>query len=271
MRARTHIEDMDKGGTQAIIVDELPYQVNKAQLLIKIGELVREKRLEGIADLRDESDKSGMRVGDRAEARRGRRDRPEQPVQAHADAGDVRHEHGRARRRPAEAAEPEAVPRCVPAPPPRGGHAAHRLQPAQGARTRPRAGRPRRRAVQRGRGDRAHQGRAHARRRQGRAHGARRGARRWWRRCSRAPRPTSSAPRACRGSSACLGEADGLPPLRAAGAEDPRDAAAAPHGPRAGQDPLRVPRGDRHHRGPARHPRASPSASRRSSATSSRR
>ncbi len=63
IRARTHFEDMDKSGTrQSIIIDELPYQVNKANLLIKIGELVREKRIEGIADLRDESDKSGMRV-----------------------------------------------------------------------------------------------------------------------------------------------------------------------------------------------------------------
>jgi DNA gyrase subunit A len=63
MRARTHFEDLDKGGArQSIIVDELPYQVNKANLLIKIGELVREKRIEGISDLRDESDKSGMRV-----------------------------------------------------------------------------------------------------------------------------------------------------------------------------------------------------------------
>ena len=62
MRGRTHFEDLDKGGRQAIIIDELPYQVNKANLLIKIGELVREKRMEGISDLRDESDKSGMRV-----------------------------------------------------------------------------------------------------------------------------------------------------------------------------------------------------------------
>src|SRR5258708_3779989 len=62
MRARCHIEDLDKAGRQAIIIDELPYQVNKAQLLIKIGEMVREKRLEGISDLRDESDKSGMRA-----------------------------------------------------------------------------------------------------------------------------------------------------------------------------------------------------------------
>ncbi len=62
MRARTHVEDIGKGDRQAIIIDELPYQVNKAQLLIKIGELVREKRIEGISDLRDESDKSGMRA-----------------------------------------------------------------------------------------------------------------------------------------------------------------------------------------------------------------
>ncbi len=63
MRARTHFEDIDKvGGRQAIIIDELPYQVNKANLLIKVGELVREKRLEGISEIRDESDKSGMRA-----------------------------------------------------------------------------------------------------------------------------------------------------------------------------------------------------------------
>ncbi len=62
MRARTHIEEVDKSGKQAIIVDELPYQVNKSALLMRIGELVREKRVEGISEIRDESDKSGMRV-----------------------------------------------------------------------------------------------------------------------------------------------------------------------------------------------------------------
>ncbi len=62
MRARCHFEDMDKGSRQSIIIDELPYQVNKASLLIKIGELVRDKKLEGVSDLRDESDKSGMRA-----------------------------------------------------------------------------------------------------------------------------------------------------------------------------------------------------------------
>ncbi|MEO7725640.1 MAG: DNA gyrase subunit A, partial [Burkholderiales bacterium] len=62
IRARAHIEDMDKGNRQAIVIDELPYQLNKANLLIKIGELVRDKRLEGISEIRDESDKSGMRA-----------------------------------------------------------------------------------------------------------------------------------------------------------------------------------------------------------------
>ena len=63
MRATCHVEEMEKGGgRQAIIIDELPYQVNKANLLIRIGELIREKKLEGISDLRDESDKDGMRV-----------------------------------------------------------------------------------------------------------------------------------------------------------------------------------------------------------------
>jgi DNA gyrase subunit A len=62
MRARTHFEEIGKGERQAIIVDELPYQVNKKALLEKIAELVNDKRLEGISDIRDESDKSGMRV-----------------------------------------------------------------------------------------------------------------------------------------------------------------------------------------------------------------
>src|SRR6266536_2163642 len=62
MRARTHVEDVERGNRQAIVIDELPYQVNKANLLIRIGELVRDKKLDGIADIRDESDKSGMRA-----------------------------------------------------------------------------------------------------------------------------------------------------------------------------------------------------------------
>jgi DNA gyrase subunit A len=62
MRARTHFEDIGKGDRQAIVVDELPYQVNKKVLLERIAELVTEKRLEGVTDIRDESDKQGIRV-----------------------------------------------------------------------------------------------------------------------------------------------------------------------------------------------------------------
>ena len=62
MRARTHFEDMEKGNRQSIIVDELPYQVNKKVLLERIAELVTEKKLEGVSDIRDESDKDGIRV-----------------------------------------------------------------------------------------------------------------------------------------------------------------------------------------------------------------
>jgi DNA gyrase subunit A len=63
IRARAHFEDMEKGnGRQALIVDEIPYQVNKKSLIEKIAELVNEKKIEGISDIRDESDKSGMRI-----------------------------------------------------------------------------------------------------------------------------------------------------------------------------------------------------------------
>ena len=61
LRAKSHYEE-DKSGRQSIIVTELPYQVNKARLLAKIAQLVKEKRLEGITGLRDESDKDGMRM-----------------------------------------------------------------------------------------------------------------------------------------------------------------------------------------------------------------
>lgn len=62
IRARTHIETDEKTGRETIVVDEIPYQVNKARLIEKIAELVKEKRIEGISALRDESDKDGMRI-----------------------------------------------------------------------------------------------------------------------------------------------------------------------------------------------------------------
>jgi DNA gyrase subunit A len=71
IRGRTHFEDLEKGGRQAIVITELPYQVNKARLIERIADLVREKQIEGIAGdgLRDESDKDGMRIV--VELRRG--------------------------------------------------------------------------------------------------------------------------------------------------------------------------------------------------------
>ncbi len=62
IRARTNVEVINSRGKEAIIVTELPYQVNKARLIEKIADLVREKRIEGITELRDESDKDGMRI-----------------------------------------------------------------------------------------------------------------------------------------------------------------------------------------------------------------
>ncbi|MGB5257705.1 MAG: DNA gyrase subunit A, partial [Woeseiaceae bacterium] len=62
IRARTEVETINARGKEAIIVTELPYQVNKARLIEKIADLVREKRIEGISELRDESDKDGMRI-----------------------------------------------------------------------------------------------------------------------------------------------------------------------------------------------------------------
>ncbi len=62
VRARTHIEPLATASREAIVITELPYQVNKARLIEKIAQLVRDKRLDGISELRDESDKDGMRV-----------------------------------------------------------------------------------------------------------------------------------------------------------------------------------------------------------------
>ncbi len=62
VRARVNVETEEKSGKESIIITELPYQVNKARLIEKIAELIKEKKIEGITALRDESDKDGMRV-----------------------------------------------------------------------------------------------------------------------------------------------------------------------------------------------------------------
>src|SRR5262249_19155427 len=62
MRGRTSIEEHPKTGRKSIVATEIPYQVNKARLIERIAELVRDKKIEGIADIRDESDREGMRI-----------------------------------------------------------------------------------------------------------------------------------------------------------------------------------------------------------------
>ena len=107
MRAATAIEEIRKD-RQAIIVSEVPIQVNKSRMLERIAELVREKVVEGIADLRDESDRHGVRVVIEIkrdfEAECGAE--PALPSSTLA-ANVVRRQHARPQRRPAGTAEPE--------------------------------------------------------------------------------------------------------------------------------------------------------------------
>ena len=127
IRARTNFEDMDGKGRQAIIVTELPYQVNKARLLERIADLVRAKEIDGISELRDESDKDGMRVVIELQARRGGRDRAEQSLRPDADGDRVRHQHGGAAGRAAEAAVAEGDAGGLHPPSARSRHAPHHL------------------------------------------------------------------------------------------------------------------------------------------------
>ena len=165
MRARTHFEDIGKGDRQAIIVDELPYQVNKKVLLEKLAEMVTDKRPEGISDLRDESDKSGMRMV--IELKRGERPRWCSTTSTRRrSCRTLPHEHGGAGRRPAAPALAQGAAR---------GFISHRrevvtrrtvyeLRQARSAATCWRACGG---ALQRRRGDRAHQEGADAGRGQG--------------------------------------------------------------------------------------------------------
>ena len=252
MRARTHFEDMEKGNRQSIIVDELPYQVNKKSLLERIAELVNEKKLEGISEIRDESDKSGMRMV--FELKRG--ELPEvvlnnlykqTQLQDSFGINMVALVDGQPR-----LLEPEADARCLPRAPARGGDAAHRVRIAQGARARPYPRRPGGGAFERRRDHRPDQAVADAARSQTGADGqglafaagggdarARRG------RCF-APRRPGRKFRPGRWR---------LPFVRRPGAGDPGDAPAAPHRPGAGQDRVRIQGGDAADRRLSRHPR----------------
>ena len=106
MRGKVEIETIRKE-REAIIITEIPYQVNKATMVERIAELVREKKIDGIAELRDESDRDGYRVVIelKRDAMAGRGAQPALPL--HPAAIDLRRQHGGARRRPPAGDEPE--------------------------------------------------------------------------------------------------------------------------------------------------------------------
>ncbi|CAN6484164.1 unnamed protein product [Victoria cruziana] len=158
MRAKVHFEDIDRGARQAIIVDEIPYQVNKKTLLERIAELVHERKIEGISHIQDESDKSGMRVV--IELKRG--EVPEVVLNNLYKQTQLQDSF-------AQAVQSEGPDHGLPGAPPRGGHPPHDFRAAQGARARPCAGRPGRRAGQHRRVHRNHQDLADPAGRQGRA------------------------------------------------------------------------------------------------------
>ena len=155
MRAKVEVEELRKD-REALIVSEIPYQVNKATLIERIAELVREKRIEGIADLRDESDRDGMRIV--IELRRDAvADVVLEPALAlHRPAIELRRQHDRAERRPAGDADADRHAARLPRFPRGRGHQAHQIPARQGARQRAHPGRPRDRGRQYRRSDPPH-------------------------------------------------------------------------------------------------------------------
>src|SRR5215208_4759425 len=129
VQAKAHTEQI-KGNRTQIVVTEIPYQVNKSYLLQKIAELVKDRKLQDISDLRDESERDAH--SDRAEARGRAQSRPQQPLQAHPDAAELRGEPGCARRRCAEDALLQAGPGTLYRPPVRGGNAQDALRARSG-------------------------------------------------------------------------------------------------------------------------------------------
>ena len=123
---RSQVEELRKD-REALIVSEIPYQVNKATLIERIAELVREKRIEGISDLRDESDRDGMRIVIETQARRGRRRGAQSALALHRAAIELRRQHDRAERRPAGNADADRHAARLPRFPRGRGHAAHQV------------------------------------------------------------------------------------------------------------------------------------------------
>ena len=155
MRARAAIENVTKE-KQAIIVTEIPYQVNKARLIERIADLVNDKTVDDISDIRDESDRDGMRIV--IELKRGAEaaDRAQPALQAHVDAGRLQHDPAGGSQPAAEGngADPGAA--ALHRSSRRRGAAPHRLPAHEGARPRAHSGRLPDRARSPGQRDRDH-------------------------------------------------------------------------------------------------------------------
>ena len=154
MRGKVEIETIRKE-REAIIFTEIPYQVNKANMVERIGELVREKKIEGIAELRDEFEPRRHARRHRAQARRGAGRRAQPALPLHRAAVDLRRQRRGARQRPPAGHDAEGSAAVLHRLPRGGGVAAHQVPAQQGARARPCAGRPRHRGRQYRRGDQA--------------------------------------------------------------------------------------------------------------------
>ena len=155
VRARVAIEPIS-GGREAIIVDELPYQVNKANLIVRIAGLVKERRLEGISDLRDESDRRGMRIVIEIGPPLRRQDRAQPAVQPDPAAGRVPRQRAGAGGRQAAGAHPARHAARVHRAPQEGGDPPRPLRPQEGRAARPHPGRAEDRPRQHRRGGAHH-------------------------------------------------------------------------------------------------------------------
>ena len=257
MRAKTHFEDLEKGNRQAIVVDAIPYQVNKKTLQERIAELVNDKKIEGISDIRDESDKDGMRLV--IELKRG--EVPEVVLNNLYKNTQLQDTFGMNL-----VALVDGQPRLLNLKQMLDYFLQHRREVVtrrtvfqlRGARARSRAGRPGRGAGQHRRLHRHHQGGADASRRapgtdgafMGFVAGARDAVTRRWRHAGRPRGVPSRRP----GRGVRLAGRWNVSPERYAGAGNPEHAPAAPDRPGAGQDRWRIQGHHVHHRRPARHP-----------------
>ena len=155
MRSRHHVEE-GRGDRRSIVLTEIPYQVGKNGLVEKIAEAAKDKRIEGVSDIRDEFEPRRRPHRHRTEARRDARGRAQPAVAAHAGAVELPRQHARDPRRPPRDADAARLHRGV-HPLPRGSdHPALEVRAAQGPRARPHPARPRRRGHQPRRGGPAH-------------------------------------------------------------------------------------------------------------------